>query len=92
MGVLIVFCPLTTTAGVDTVVQTGERRLVVVWRIVLLTLVGHVRTRFFWDAENISCGDTGASEMLNTVPFPKLPPFLVVPYSTLPDKANPPLG
>ena len=74
-----VFCPLTTTGCVETLVQTaGERRLVVDWRARPAALVGHVKITSAPKGIIVS-GGGGGSVRLNTVPLPELPPPPAVP-------------
>jgi hypothetical protein len=74
MGLVTVFCPLTTTGGGRLVVHAGEKRSVVDWRVNPVALVGHVKITFAAARLRVSCGGVVGKEMLNTVPYPKLPP------------------
>src|SRR6266851_9571115 len=80
------YCPLTITGLEELVVQTGETRFVVDCKVKPAALVGHVKITFAPDGMTVSCGALTGNEMLNTVPWPELPPFSVVPYRMLADK------
>ena len=89
MGLVTVFCPLTTTGTGELVVQTGETRFVVDCRVNPMALVGHVKTTLAAERIIVSCGGP-ASVRLNTVPLPEVPPKCAVPYRVFPVKINPP--
>ena len=92
MGLVTVFCPLTTTGAGELVVQTaGETRFVVDCKVNPAALVGHVKITLAPEGMMVSCGGCG-NERLNTVPLPELPPSYAVPYRVLPDKINPACG
>src|SRR6266705_5153514 len=72
MGLVTVFCPLTTTGAGKTVVQTaGETRYVVDCKLNPAALVGHVKITFAPEGIIVSCV---ANERLNTVAAPEQTP------------------
>jgi len=90
MGLVTVFCPLTTTgAGVTGVQTAGEARLVVDCSVKPAALVGQVKSTFAPAGLIVSCGRRTGNEMLNTVPPPKAPAVLAIPYSMFPDNIKP---
>ena len=82
MGLVTVFCPLTTTGG-ELVVQTAnESRFVVDCKVNPVALVGHVKITLAPEGMMVSCGGltvTDPNERPNTVPLPELPPPPAVP-------------
>ena len=94
MGLVTVFCPLTTIGGEELVLQTAEEpRLVVDCKVNPMVLVGHVKITYGPEGTMVSCGRvTGLGERLNTVPPPQTPPSAAVPYKAPPDKINPACG
>jgi hypothetical protein len=82
MGLVTVFCPLTTTGPGETLVQTA----VETWfaadckvnpeKSNPAILVGHVKMTFVPERFIVTFG---ANERLKTVPLPELPPPLAVP-------------
>src|ERR1700675_4205630 len=78
IGLVTVFCPLTTTGAGELVVQTDDARLVVDCRLKPVELVGHIKKNCCPEGRIVSCG--GGGDRLNTVPLPELPPYCVVPY------------
>ena len=89
MGLVTVFCPLTTTGTGKLALQTeGETRLVADCRVNPAAFVGHVTTTLVPERVMVSCGGPG-NVRLNTVPAAELPPADAVPYRVLPDKINP---
>ena len=89
MGLVTVFCPLTTTGEGKFVFQTaGGKRFVADCKMKPLALVGHVKITLVPESMMVSCG---RMKILNSVP-PELPPLLAVPYSILPDKIKPDRG
>src|SRR5579863_1292848 len=92
MGLVTAFCPLTTAGAVETGLQAaGGTRFVVDCKLKPVALVGHVKIKLAAEAVILSCGGVG-SEMLNTVPYPKLPPSSAVPYRVLPEIIKPKVG
>src|SRR5437762_3495317 len=90
MGLVIVFCPLTTTGPGETVLQTAvATRFVVNCKVNPVALVGHVKITFAPEGMIVSCGFVAGNERLNTVPLPELPPASAVPYKVSPDKTKP---
>ena len=69
MGLVTVFCPLTTTGAGELVAQTGETRFVVDCKVKPVALVGHVKITFAPEGIKLS---SGRMKMLNTVPFPEV--------------------
>src|SRR6266851_5459398 len=93
MGLVTVFCPLTTTGPGETLVQTGETRFVVHCKLNPPALVGQVKRTFAPEGMIASCGGlTDPNERLNIEPEPELLPSIVVPYRVLPDWTNPRRG
>src|ERR1019366_27404 len=91
IGLVTVFCPLTTTGPGETVLQnTGESRFVADCSVKPVALTGHVKTTSAPAGVMASCG--GGNGILNTVPVPLVPPNMVVPYRVLPDKIKSPIG
>src|SRR5450759_1303740 len=87
MGLVIVFCPLTTVGAGETGLQTiGGLRFVVDCKVNPTTLAGHDTTTLAPERIMVS------NERLNTVPAPELPPSSVVPYRVVTDKINPACG
>ena len=92
MGLVTVFCPLTTTEPGETGVQTGgETRSVVDCKVNPAALVGHDKITFASE-EMIVIVSCGGMKRPNTVPELELPPLLVAPYKVLPNKINPVSG
>lgn len=76
MGLVTTFCPLTTTGAGETVFQSGDIRFVVECKVKLVALVGHVNTTSGPEGFKVSGGGRG-NLMLNTVPCPDMPPYVV---------------
>src|SRR5579862_4728029 len=96
MGLVTVFCALMTTEAGKTVVQAAvEERFVVNFKVKPENVSAHVKITLPPDRTMANCGCGGLTELkeiLNTVPFPFVPPSLAVPYSVLPDKVKPASG
>ena len=89
MGLVTVFCPLTTTGAGELVVQTaGETRFVVDCKVNPAALVGHVKITYGPEGIIVSCGGRRQRKTEHRA-LPELPPSAVVPYRVLPDKINP---
>src|SRR5665213_622606 len=93
MGLVTVFCPLTTADTGETIFQpAGETRLVVDCKVNVspAVLVGQIKTTLAAERLIVSwgCGNV----MLNTVPAPFVPPRTAVPYRVLPDMVKLPYG
>jgi hypothetical protein len=56
MGLVTVFCPLTTTGVIELVIQTGNSRSVVDWRVNPVGSVGHDRITLAPAGMIVSCG------------------------------------
>jgi len=88
-GLVTVFCPLTTTSAVKTLVQTAKFKFVVDCKAKPGALDGHDKTTLASERVIASCGAaTGPSEILNSVPLPELPPLLAPPKRVLVDTIN----
>lgn len=91
MGLVTVFCPLTTIGTGETELQTAGARFVVDCKVNpaggVGALVGHDKITF--DPAEFIANGGGGNERLNTVPDPALPPAYAVPYRVLPDRTNP---
>lgn len=90
MGLVTVFCPLTTTGPGETVFQTDESAFVADCKVNQVALVGHVRMTLVSERVMLICGVP--NERRKIVPLPELPPRRAVPYKVLPDKIKPSYG
>ena len=75
-GLVTAYCPLTTTAAGETLVQTVvETRLVVDCKVNPVALVGHVKMKLAPEGTMVKVGAgalTDPNVRLNTVPLPEL--------------------
>lgn len=78
MGLVTIFCPLTTIGAGDTALQAAGNRFVADCKVNPAALVGHVKITLTPERIILSSEGSG-NERLNTVPIPKLPPLHAVP-------------
>jgi hypothetical protein len=80
IGLVTVFCPLTTTGAGELVIQTvGETRFVVDCKVNPVALVGHVKITLAPEGVMVSSGGPGEMVSRKTVPTAPAPPLEAVP-------------